>query len=255
MYRIMTFDPARGMRAYNDYSCICVMGFDRFNCLWVLDMWLGRDGDAALLNRIWSMGFKWDVKLMGIESVSMQVNLFEKISTIVAERAGDTNNGWLPFVVPVNYEGVRKDKPGRIGTLEWRFPMGLIKYPGHLQNKWPWTQLYSQTKDFTYDLALLPHDDAIDAVAMGHYVTHGKGIRTQPAEAQQQSQTIEQMIVSGQTHYGGLSLPIALGSQGATPEILGAILDKRAGQDYTGSHALIMKRPRGLRMRRIYGLH
>lgn len=254
MYRVLTFDPARGMSAHHDYSCIPVIGFDRYNCLWVLDMWMGRATEAELMNRIWNMGFKWDVKLLGIESVSMQVTLLERIRAVIEERAVESD-GWNPYIVPVDYEGVRKDKAGRISTLEWRFPMGLIKYPGHLKNQWPWTHLYSQTQDFTYDLALLPHDDAIDSVAMAHYITHGKGIKVQRAQDKEKTITNPaDELKRGNTHIGGIPLIQALGSGGVTTEIITTMLDRRYGAGYSENYTDYQpKRTNRMTIRNRYG--
>jgi hypothetical protein len=176
MFRFITVDSAEGLGQHNDYSCIAVMGVDKSNCLWILDMWMGRVKDLILLNKIYSMGLHWQPRIVGIEAVTHRITVVDSMSTLLEERK---EGGWCPRLLPIDYKNVKgeKNKPSRIATLEWRFQNGKIKYPAHLKNKWPFNALYSQTTDFTYDLALLPFDDAIDTVAMSSFVTHGRGVR------------------------------------------------------------------------------
>ena len=75
---------------------------------------------------------------------------------------------------PITYPS-KVSKAQRISGLEWRYRPGRIKYPSHLAGKWPFDQLYQQTEDFTPDLALLPHDDAIDTISMCQYVIKNRG--------------------------------------------------------------------------------
>lgn len=181
MFKIITFDPARGLGPHHDFSCIMVMGIDSENCVWVLDMWMGRAKESTLLNHIYKLGIKWRPRVLGIESVAMQIQLHGSMKILLEERKA---TGWNPAVVPVDYRigNKRKSKAERISTLEWRFDAGKIKYPAHMSEVPPVKHLYDQTKDFTYDMAMLRYDDAIDAVAMVHYVLHGQGARNFPTE-------------------------------------------------------------------------
>ena len=85
-----------------------------------------------------------------------------------------TGHLWRARVFPITYPA-RVSKADRISALEWRFGPGKIKYPSHLSGQWPFNQLYQQTEDFTKDLALLPHDDVIDTVAMSGNVVKNRG--------------------------------------------------------------------------------
>lgn len=174
MFRILTFDYGGGLSQYNDYSCIGVFGFDTFNTLWILDMWLGRAKDATLLRLIYEMGLAWRPRVLGIEAISIQMSFAEAVKEYIEEMETKTANPWRARVYPVTYPS-KVSKSQRISGLEWRYRPGKIKYPAHLADQWPFNQLYQQTEDFTPDLALLPHDDAIDTLAMSQYVVKNRG--------------------------------------------------------------------------------
>ena len=174
MYRILLFDYGSGLSQYNDYSCILVLGFDTTNTLWVLDMWLGRAKDATLLRLIYEKGLAWRPRVLGIEAVSIQMSFAEAVKEYIEEMEGKISQPWRARVFPITYPA-RVTKSNRISGMEWRYRPGRIKYPAHLAGKWPFDQLYQQTEDFTPDLALLPHDDAIDTLSMYQYVVKNRG--------------------------------------------------------------------------------
>lgn len=228
MFRIITFDPSKGLTQHHDYSCAATLGFDKDNCLWILDMWMGRAKESVLLNTLYKLGLKWVPKVLGIESTSMQIQLVDAMSTFLDVRRTDM---WKPKVVPINYRNIKghKAKPDRISMLEWRFETGKIKYPAHLTKKWPISALYAQTRDFTYDLALLPFDDALDAVAMGPAMIHNRGVKE---AASVQEPTLQDRFRSGQTTIGGVPLISGFDANELDADTLDAILDK----PYLGSY-------------------
>ena len=174
MYRILLFDYGSGMSQYNDYSCIMILGFDTTNTLWILDMWMGRAKDATLLRLIYEKGLAWRPRVLGIEAVSIQMSFAEAVKEYIEEMEGKVSQPWRARVFPITYPA-RVTKSNRICGTEWRFRPGRIKFPAHLAGKWPFDQLYQQTEDFTPDLALLPHDDAIDTLSMYQYVVKNRG--------------------------------------------------------------------------------
>ena len=174
MYRILLFDYGSGMSQYNDYSCIAILGFDTSNTLWILDMWLGRAKDATLLRLIYEKGLAWRPRVLGIEAVSIQMSFAEAVKEYIEEMESKISTPWRARVFPITYPA-RVSKSQRISGMEWRYRPGRIKYPAHLAGKWPFDQLYQQTEDFTPDLALLPHDDAIDTLSMSQYVVKNRG--------------------------------------------------------------------------------
>ncbi len=174
MYRILLFDYGCGLSQYNDYSCIMILGFDTLNTLWILDMWLGRAKDATLLRLIYEYGLAWRPRVLGIEAVSIQMSFAEAVKEYIEEMEQKISQPWRARVFPITYPA-RVSKSQRISGMEWRFRPGRIKYPSHLAGKWPFDQLYQQTEDYTPDLALLPHDDAVDTLSMSQYVVKNRG--------------------------------------------------------------------------------
>lgn len=175
MFRILLFDYASGLTTHHDYSCIAIAGFDKLGTMWVLEMWLGRAKDDTLMRLIYEMGLKWQVRVLGIESASIQIAFAESMQEYATEQSGQRGDHWRGKVFPIKYPP-RESKGEKIGSsLGWRFNSGRIKYPAHLQNEWPYDQLYAQTNDFTQDLALLQHDDALDTIAMSKYVVKTRG--------------------------------------------------------------------------------
>ena len=174
MFKILLFDYAYGLTSYHDYSCIAICGFDTLGAMWVLDMWLGRAKDDTLTRLIYEKGLAWNVRILGIEAVSIQKNFAEAAAEYTRERGASAGDLWRPRVFPITYPS-KETKAQRMGSLEWRCNSGRLKYPAHLQNEWPWNQLYAQTADFTMDLALLQHDDALDTLGMSKHVIKTKG--------------------------------------------------------------------------------
>ncbi len=225
MFRIITLDPAKGLGPHADYSSIMVMGFDSQNCLWILDQWMGRAKELIILNKIYDLGMKWRPKVVGIESISMQITIVDSMNTLLSERQSE---GWMPQVVPVDYTSDRskrrRKKADRITTLEWRFPAGKIKLPGHLSDKWPVKELYNQIRDFTYDMLLMRYDDAIDSVAMSNYIIHGKGAKNFPTE---QEPGILEKVKAGELTTAGVSILSGMNAEEVPHDVVRAIIDRQ----------------------------
>ncbi len=232
MYRVITLDPAEGLSKHHDYSCLAVLGFDTDNTLWILDMWMGRAKKLLIQRQIWRLGLKWRPKVIGIESISTQIALVDSTDTFLKQQIAESGQiAWVPRVKGVDYSrsGKDKSKAERIATLEWRFPMGKIKYPSHLAEKWPMNMLYSQTVDFTYDLSMLPFDDAIDTVAMGHYVVHSKGLHRQEEGPEK---TLEQRLSDGEKAIGSIPILSGFGSGNVSDELFQTMLDNQRSGGY-----------------------
>jgi hypothetical protein len=130
--------------------------------------------------------------------------------------------------MPIDYRDVKgpKGKADRIRTLEWRFQQGRIKYLANCETRWPWAALFAQTRDFTYDLSNLPFDDAIDTVAQGHYIVHGKG---SPARFDPEAQkSLNDLVKEGTLQFQGIPLMTSVGSQNLTDEMMQALEEKSA---------------------------
>lgn len=229
MFRIGVFDYASGFQVYSDYSCYSILGFDTNNTLWILDMWMGRAKEAQLLKIIYEMSLRWQVRVIGVEAASIQIAFADAVSEFMTKQGEP--NGWRPRVLPIKYPP-NVSKSDRIGGLEWRFHPGRIKYPAHLRSEWPINQLYMQTEDFTQDLALLPHDDAIDTIAMSQYVIHSKGVRMQQRAPEL---NLERRIRTGKPEVPGIPMLSGTDTSKMTREEFSAILDKAYEMRYNNS--------------------
>lgn len=207
MFRILLFDYAYGKTNHSDYSCIAICGFDTTGTMWVLHLWMGRASNDSLMRLIYETGLAWQVRMVGIEAVGMQKDFAEAYEVYAEEQNETRNDNWIGRVFPIKYPA-KESKADRIAALEWRFNSGRIKYPSHLSGTWPYDQLYAQTSDFTMDLALLPHDDAIDTISMSKHVikTKGKKFRRERGQCSLTERIIrEQPLVKGMPVLSGVS--------------------------------------------------
>ena len=239
MFRILLFDYAYGKTSHSDYACIVVLGFDTFGCEWILEVWLGRANDATLMRLIYEKGLTWRVKVIGIESVGAQKSFEEASEDFIGEQIDVQGELWRPRIYPIKYPS-REDKAQRIASTEWRYEAGRIKYPAHLQNDWPYDQLYAQTADFTMDLALLQHDDVIDTLAMAKYVIKGRGRRSR---RERQEPGLLERIKRNKPIAKGIPLICGGNLDKVTDEML-AILRHRAQKPKVNPNQRRIERPR-----------
>lgn len=236
LYKVITVDPAEGLKAHHDYSAISVMGFDTCNCLWILEQYLARMPKAALLSKIYKLAIKWRVKVIGLESFSMHATLSETMLMYMEEKMFGYDGTWKPRVIPVDYKDSKgpKGKADRISMLGPRFVGGQIKYPEHLKLKWPYTELYLQTENFTHDLQMLSHDDLIDSVAMSGYILHGKGIlmANQPSTLNGTDE-LTKALKNGGT-IGGVPAVSGFSPNELSQEQLKIIVDRGRDKAYSG---------------------
>lgn len=232
LFRFITFDNAEGLSPHHDYSCILVMGLDKFNCLWILDGWVGRTKRIQRLAKIYEMAVKWYVKVIGIEAVGMQGEISEAMEEYIDNLRQDMPEYFNPRVMPIKYPPY-DSKADRISGLSWRYRTGKIKYPAHLKNTQLIRDLYTQTLDFTMDLALLRHDDVIDCVAMSQYAVKSRGALL-PSTSPTQGNTIQELLAKGQTQLNGIPILSGLNASEITQEMINNILDSKRSQPYNG---------------------
>jgi len=176
LYRMTFVDYAFSLDTTADYSCILVIGFDKQDILWVLDLWVGRTQLAPLHHLIWAMSQKWAVHSICPEAVMIQAALVENFKEKLEQQTA--GQGWRPRgVYPVKYPAALK-KEHRIATLQPRFDSHRIKIPANpeFRDRWPWSELHHQISDFTLSMAMLTHDDVVDTLAMHQYIGHHSGV-------------------------------------------------------------------------------
>jgi len=189
LYRMMTVDYAPTQKASSDFSCVEVMGFDRTDTLWMLDIFLGKVRDDALIRIIWELANRWKVKVIGVEAVSIQKHLADRVASFMSKTADyateEESRIYRPKVLPIRYPN-KLSKAERIAGLEWRFNQFRVRLPTY-RNEPAIQQLIYQIENFTPDLSMLRWDDAIDTMAMQQYVlkrhgaahkTRGENVRT-----------------------------------------------------------------------------
>lgn len=178
LYRVALVDYASTVRLTSDFSCILVLGFDTRDTLWILDGFLARVREDALVRRIWHMSYKWRCRATGVEAVSIQKTLADRVASSLSQMSAGTQ--YIPRVLPIKYPA-RAKKEERMMGLEWRFNQHKIRFPTHRSTEFPIAQLIQQVEGFTPDLSRLRWDDAIDTLAMHQYLVRRQGSKRAPA--------------------------------------------------------------------------
>lgn len=223
MYRIVLADPIKKASATSDFACILVIGIERTqefkDVWWLLDIYLGRPNDVKFLETLWELGYKWQVRLVGVESIGVQKQITERARQLFADQSGRVQ--WAPRVFGITYKrefGGDRGKAARIGGLSWRFDFHKVKLPLHLMHAPGWRELKEQIDNFTEDLSLLAYDDALDTLAMTQFVVRPKGVyfpmmNTAP-------HTVTEMLQSGIRHIPGTKIDVttALNFDELTPD-------------------------------------
>lgn len=226
MFRFILFDYARSLERSADYSCIAVCGMDTSMCLWVLDLWMGREKKDTLLRLIYEKGLAWQVRVVGIEAAGVQTDFVDAYQVYAEEQNQARNDNWIGRVFPIRYPA-RESKADRIASLEWRFNSGRIKLPRHMANTWPWDQLYAQISDFTMDLGLLPHDDAVDTISMSKHVVKSKGSKFRKEKG---TPTLAQRIIRENPIQNGIPLLSGVSSAEVSDEMMNLMSQKARGK-------------------------
>ena len=224
-YMVVTVDYALTIGPASDYSCVMASGIDTDNVLWAWDLWLGKVRDDELVDTILRMGRKWNARILGIESVSVQRLLVDKVMDQV-ERTCDPTH-WMPRVFPIKYHR-DEAKERRISALEWRFTRNRIKLPLDLKQTWPWSEFFRQVEDFTPDLNMLEHDDAIDTFAMVQYIVRGgrRGATVAPREL-----SLLERIERGDT-LDENGFPLVLDPTQVSEDVAQAIVSRTVARNY-----------------------
>ncbi len=73
---VMTCDPAISEKVSACRSAITVVGMSPSKLIFVLDYWVGRQGDPAkLIHQMLQMAYVWQPRVIGIESVAFQASM------------------------------------------------------------------------------------------------------------------------------------------------------------------------------------
>lgn len=253
MYRLILADPIRSASVRSDFAYILVLGIDRRqddrgdrrDDWYVLDAKMGKPKDTEFIRWIWVLGCKWAVRVVGVESCSTQKQLVAQTDMALNEMA--LEHGWRPRVVPIKYtsdfiDNTRASSAGigkanRIAQLAWRFEQGKIKLPRYRtkENAQAINELEYQIQNFTRDLKLLPHDDAIDTLAMAPFCVRPAG-RYTPRENRREDAM--SLLAQGHVYFPGTHIPImaSLNMSELTPEAEQGIELRRFKEQKTDAH-------------------
>lgn len=165
----ITADWNLSMSSTADYSAIAVMGVNKLNELFVLDMFVDRLPTPELSNRIVDRIFRWRPRAVGVEAPTLHHSIAQDLHTKITDNMEAMPV--RPQMVEISSYGQTKEE--KIAGLQWRFgtrdyPASRIKLPLQWRSGKGWDHLFYQIEN--YDASVkgggVRNDDAIDAVAM-----------------------------------------------------------------------------------------
>lgn len=167
MRRFLMVDQATSVSTTSDFSAVHAMGIENSeqyrDTLWSLDGWMGKVRPEELVRRIYQMAIRWQVAFVGIEAYALQTEFYERMAH---DLPGMFQPGeFVPRVLPIKFPP-KFEKADKIKALEWRFLQYRLKLPTDRGSNPFYRALFYQIENFTEDLELLPHDDALDTLAM-----------------------------------------------------------------------------------------
>lgn len=226
MRRFITIDWAKTVSESSDFSCIHVMGIENSDTyrdtLWSLDIWLGKALTEEVIRRAYIMAIKWSVPLIAVEAYPIQMEFAERLQHDLPAMYG--RGEVPPRVLPVKFP-TKYTKPEKIAGLDWRFRQFRMKLPLDRSQDQGYRELWYQIENFTEDLALLTHDDAIDTLAM--HLAIGKS-RTPSGPDEHQFKNPVEMLRDGEyVHDSGIAVMSGLNAADIPNDVLEAMIDRR----------------------------
>jgi len=157
LLKFMAVDPAISEKKGADYSAIMVVGVDKKNTWYILDMWRDRVNPKRLIDQIFTMDDKWDPVQVGVET-----NAFQKVLQFYIYDEMKRRGNFIPMKELTHTE---LSKDVRIRGLEPRYAVGTILHD----------KSNSYTKYLEDELRRFPsgtHDDLIDSLASILEIAH-----------------------------------------------------------------------------------
>jgi hypothetical protein len=225
MRRFITVDSSRTTTPTSDFSVVHVMGFENTHehrdTLYSLDIWVGRVRPEALLRKIYEMAIRWNVPLIGVEAYPVLAEFYERVRDNLPSMYGQNKS--IPRVIPLKFPPkIRKED--KIMQMEWRFRHFRVKLPMDRRDEPGYRRLFYEVENFTEDLALLDHDDAIDTLAMHQAI--GKQHKSAAPDIHQSVNLIEEMR-KGEGDVLGVPAMSGINASDLTSEDLAILLNAR----------------------------
>jgi hypothetical protein len=228
MRRFITVDSARTTTELSDFSAVHVMGFENTpehrDTLYSLDLWVGKKRPEEIIRILYQMAVKWHVTIIGVEAYPVLAEFYERVRDNLPAMYGA--NQAIPQVIPIKFPQ-KMEKADKIMQMEWRFRHYRVKLPVDRRSQSGYTRLFYETENFTEDMALLDHDDAIDTLAMHQRI--GKQHMSAGPDIVE-SLNLVQRIKDGDTEAYGVPLMSGVDTQRLSNEDIRAILDMRYEQ-------------------------
>lgn len=225
MRRFITVDSSRTTTPTSDFSVVHVMGFENSHehrdTLYSLDIWIGRVRPEELLRQVYRLALKWDVNLIGVEAYPIMAEFYERVKDNLPGLYGD--NIRVPRVIPLKFPP-KMAKEDKIMQMEWRFRHFRVKLPIDRRQEPGYARLFYEIENFTEDMALLDHDDAIDTLAMHQAI--GKQHQGLAPDIFKPVNLIEEMK-KGETESLGVPLMSGINAADLTDADLRVLLDRK----------------------------
>ena len=228
MRRFMIIDSAKTTTPTSDYSVVHVMGFENTHehrdTLYSLDMWIGRVRPEELLRHVYQMAIKWNINLIGVEAYNILSEFYERVRDNLPAMFGAGVS--IPRVIPITFP-TSMTKADKIMGMEWRFRHFRVKLPVDRKKEPGYVRLFYEIENFTEDMALLDHDDAIDTLAMHQKI--GKQHRSAAPDVYKPLDVVDE-IRKGESELAGIPLMSGINASDLTNADLRAILAARHDQ-------------------------
>ena len=200
-------DYAEGLQSQHDYSALVVVGVDKHDVWYVVDLWMGRGTPEDVATKAWGLVLKWRAKVVAIEAVGA----YKALARRIVETRGEVEKmvGWVPRIKQVTYPA-HLDKPTRIAGLQWRFDEGRIRIWNRTDGAW--APLRGQIDGFTMDLKNLQNDDLIDALAiLPQVLSVGGRVGESKELLESKRQALARRLVGGDTVDPDTGIPYITG--------------------------------------------
>lgn len=225
MRRFITVDSARTTSPTSDFSVVHVLGFENTHkhrdTLYSLDMWVGRSRPEEIIRQIYRLAVKWGVTLVGIEAYPLMAEFHERVRDNLPDLYGKGEA--ISRVIPLKFP-TSMSKAMKIMSMEWRFRHFKVKLPIQRRDEPAYKQLFHQIENFTEDMALLEHDDAIDTLAMHGAI--GKQHKSAAPDIEKPLDLIEE-LKAGNTEECGVPLMSGINAGDLTTEALHTLLNRK----------------------------
>lgn len=234
----ITVDTSYTTKSTSDRKVCMLMGVNKDNLLFILDLWSGRMPEHVLVSRTFRMCDIWGARLICVETVKESYALYLRMQSEVKNRVQDLNLRVTPKVMPLK-PPTTVSKTEKITTLDVRFQHGLIKIPLFLrgivdrekgEGAW-WGRLVDQIVGFNPEAndGGLQHDDEIDCAAMSLMVIKGRIHRAVIIDDGNTEKKLDPFAerAKGNIMIPGTQVPYALGLQQFPANVL--LPEERSG--------------------------